>query len=352
MIENIKSFFFTTLLSKQGGFATYEKIVLFLISIVFLYCLSLLFITILRKKIVFKNSNTLFKETKKILLYIIICIIISYFDYLFHINKLSKFFYVVIIFFIIFPIKTITDIIIKIAREKIADRTESNIDNIIFDILSKFMSLIVILFAIATVLDLMGINIMPLIAGAGIFGLAIGFAAKDALSNLIAGVMLMIARPFEVGHWISLWDKSAGSSWGKVVEVGIRATKIQTADNIIIIVPNNEIMTRDIINYSISSPEIRIKIDVGVAYDTDLKKASEIVKKSTDNIEGIMKEPEAQVFTMNFGESSIDLQLRVWIYNSEDMISIKSKIMNRIKEEFDKNSIEIPFPQRDVTIKS
>ena len=119
---------------------------------------------------------------------------------------------------------------------------------------------------------------------AGVAGVAIGFAAKDTLSNLIAGILLIIDRPFEVGDRIEVWSAPAGSAtWGDVIDIGLRATKIKTTDNIVIIIPNNEIMLRDIINYTIISENIRVRINIGIAYDADLKKAKNVSKVNIFN---------------------------------------------------------------------
>ena len=192
---------------------------------------------------------------------------------------------------------------------------------------------------------------MPFIAGAGVLGIAIGFAAKDTLSNLIAGVLLIIDRPFEIGDRIEVWTAPSGSAtWGDVIDIGIRATKIKTTDNIVIIIPNNEIMKRDIINYTIISSKIRVRINIGVAYDTDLSKAKKIILDITDAIEWIAKEPKPKVVVRLFGESSVDLQVRVWIKDARKRMDTISEITDRVKEAFDRHGIEIPYPKRDIVI--
>jgi small-conductance mechanosensitive channel len=236
-------------------------------------------------------------------------------------------------------------------ENNLAAKTETKIDNIIFDLLNKFAGVIVYLTAIILALDILGVNVMPFIAGAGVAGIAIGFAAKDTLSNLIAGVLLIIDRPFEVGDRIEIWNAPAGSAtWGDVIDIGLRATKIRTTDNIVVIIPNNEIMTRDIVNYTIITSKIRVRINVGVAYDADLKKTKEIIKRVADSAGWIAKEPPPKVVVRKFGESSVDLQLRVWIDDARKRMDTISYITDKVKDEFDKEGIEIPYPKRDITI--
>jgi small-conductance mechanosensitive channel len=198
---------------------------------------------------------------------------------------------------------------------------------------------------------MLGINVLPFVAGAGVAGIAIGFAAKDTLSNLIAGVLLIIDRPFEIGDRIEVWSAPSGSAtWGDVIDIGIRATKIKTTDNIIIIIPNNEIMRRDIVNYTIQSQEIRVRVNIGVAYDTDIEKAKKVIIQVAESADWILKSPPPKVVVRNFGESSIDLQLRVWIDNARKRMDTISFVIDHLKPAFDREGIEIPYPRRDIVI--
>jgi small-conductance mechanosensitive channel len=187
---------------------------------------------------------------------------------------LEKIFQALFIILFAQPVKNFLIVTIRYLQSRVVHKTDTKIDDIIFDLLVRFSNFIIYIVAIVIALDLLGINVVPFVAGAGIAGVAIGFAAKDTLSNLIAGVLLIIDRPFEVGDRIEVWNAPTGSStWGDVIDIGLRATKIKTTDNIIIIIPNNEIMLRDIINYTIISENIRIRINIGIAYDANLQKA-------------------------------------------------------------------------------
>jgi small-conductance mechanosensitive channel len=255
------------------------------------------------------------------------------------------------IFFLASPAVKITTAILQVIEKRIVDKTETDVDNVIFDLLNRFAGVIIYVIAIILALDLLGINVMPFIAGAGVLGIAIGFAAKDTLSNLIAGVLLIIDRPFEIGDRIEVWTAPSGSStWGDVIDIGIRATRIKTTDNIVIIIPNNEIMKRDIVNYTIISSKIRVRINIGVAYAVDLSRAKKIILDIADTIEWIAKEPEPKVVVRLFGESSVELQARVWIKNARKRMDTISEITDRVKEAFDQHGIEIPYPKRDIVI--
>ncbi|MBW1888765.1 MAG: mechanosensitive ion channel family protein [Deltaproteobacteria bacterium] len=219
--------------------------------------------------------------------------------------------------------------------------------------MNRFASIIIFVTAGILAMDVLGVNIMPFIAGAGVAGIAIGFAAKDTLSNIIAGILLIIDRPFEVGDRIEVWSAPANSAtWGDVLDVGFRATKIQTTDNIVIIIPNNEIMKRDIINYTAITEEIRVRIPIGIAYDADAKKAKEIIKKICLEMDWVMEEPPPKVVVKSFGDSAVNLETRVWIKEPRRRMDTISHVTDRVKEVFQEEGIEIPFPKRDIYIKS
>jgi small-conductance mechanosensitive channel len=233
----------------------------------------------------------------------------------------------------------------------VAHKTASKIDDILFDLLIRFSNFIIYTVAIIIALDLLGLTVVPFVAGAGVAGIAIGFAAKDTLSNLIAGVLLIIDRPFEVGDRIEVWSAPADSAtWGDVIDIGLRATKIKTTDNIIIIIPNNEIMLRDIINYTIISENIRVRINIGIAYDADLQKAKKAILQVAQATEWVLHDPPPKVVVRSFGESAVGLQLRVWIHDARRRMDTISDITDKVKEAFDAEGIEIPYPKRDIYI--
>jgi len=234
----------------------------------------------------------------------------------------------------------------------IAAKTKTAVDNVIIDLFKKFSGIIIYTVGVILALDVLGFNIMPFVAGAGVAGIAIGFAAKDTLSNLIAGVLLIIDRPFEVGDRIEVWSAPKNAAtWGDVIHIGLRATKIRTTDNIVIIIPNNEIMKRDIINYTTGTKEIRVRIPIGVAYDADIKKAKELIIKTALELDWVMQKPAPKVVVRNFGDSAVDLEARIWISRPRRRMDTISHVTDRVKEVFQEEGIEIPYPKRDIYIK-
>jgi len=269
-----------------------------------------------------------------------------------HAPIIEKVFYALMIMVLASFTSSILKTFLPQIKEKVASRTQSKMDDVILDLMNRFASVIIYVTAAILALDTLGLNIMPFIAGAGVAGIAIGFAAKDTLSNVIAGVLLIIDRPFEVGDRIEVWSAPANSAtWGDVVDIGLRATKIRTTDNLVIVIPNNEIMTRDIVNYTTISKDIRVRIPIGIAYDADVSKAKEIIKRVSLELDWAKREPEPKVVVKSFGDSAVNLEARVWISRPRKRMDTISHITDRVKEVFQQEGIEIPYPKRDIYIK-
>jgi small-conductance mechanosensitive channel len=248
--------------------------------------------------------------------------------------------------------QSIVSRLLPFLEKTLAARTKTQVDDVILDLSKKFSGVIIYTTGGILALDVLGLNIMPFVAGAGVAGIAIGFAAKDTLSNLIAGVLLIIDRPFEVGDRIEVWSAPANSAtWGDVLDIGLRATKIRTTDNIVIVIPNNEIMKRDIINYTTITEEIRVRIPVGIAYDADVQKAKEAIVSICLDLEWVLKDPAPKVVVKSFGDSAVNLEARVWIRDPRKRMDTISFVTDHVKETFTREGIEIPYPKRDVYIK-
>jgi len=353
--------FFERYQTTLGSAAPYLQLLvkaLFAVAASFIAWFFLIFVlSSFRKKLkdneFIRINVRIFDLMQKALFYGLIIVAGTYLIDLFDVLILGKIFHAFLIILLAGPLHEFLKIILTYLETKVADKTETKIDNIIFDLLQKFAGAIIYATAAILALDILGVNVMPFIAGAGVAGIAIGFAAKDTLSNLIAGVLLIVDRPFEIGDRIEVWSAPSGSAtWGDVLDVGLRATKIKTTDNIIIIIPNNEIMKRDIVNYTIISSKIRVRVNIGIAYDANIVTAKRLILSVADGAAWIAKDPEPRVVVRNFGESSVDLQARVWIEDARRRMDTISYITDKVKETFDQNGIEIPYPKRDITIVS
>jgi small conductance mechanosensitive channel len=190
-------------------------------------------------------------------------------------------------------------------------------------------------------LDQLGVNTTSALAAFGAIGLAVGLAVKDSLSNFVAGVMVALFRPFELGDYV----EAAGTS-GTVMDVGMFNTTLLTPDNKRVIVPNRLIYNDTIINYSAEDTR-RVDMVFGIAYEDDIEKARGLIESTLAADTRILKDPPAVVAVSELADSSVNFVVRPWC-KKEDYWGIYFAMMEQIKLVFDKNGISIPYPQRDV----
>ncbi len=191
---------------------------------------------------------------------------------------------------------------------------------------------------------------VPLGAVVGLFaviGVGIGFGLQNLTSNFISGVILLLERPVKVGDRLEFSD-----FWGDVKRINLRTTLIETPDNIAIIVPNSKLLENEVINYSYGDPRIRLRIPVGIAYGSDCDKAAEIMVRAARENERILDSPPPKTLFRAFGDSSLNFELLFWIPNATLKFDIISEVNHAIDRGFRENGIEIPFPQRDVHLRS
>lgn len=194
------------------------------------------------------------------------------------------------------------------------------------------------------VVQRLGINLAPVIAGLGVTGFIVGFACQESLSNLAAGVMIAINRPFKVGDYCEM-----GGIAGAVSELNMMATTLTTPDNKVIIVPNKTVWGSAITNYSAKETR-RVDLTVGIAYGSDIPKAIQIIRDTLLADPRVLKDPAPLVAATSFGDSAVNLTIRPWV-KSADYWDVYFAQMNAVKAALDSNGIEIPFPQVDLHIK-
>lgn len=216
-------------------------------------------------------------------------------------------------------------------------RRHPKVDATLFGFLGNIAKWAVLVIALIFVLNRFGIQTTSLVAVIGAAGLAIGLALQGTLSNLAAGIMMVVFRPFRVGHYIE-----AGGQAGSVMEISLFYTELKTYDGLQVIVPNSDIWSSAIKNYSVN-PTRMMDLTVGVSYGSDLQKAQEILERLATSDPRALADPAPFVKVKELGASSVDFVFRVWA-NSSDWWVLKCDLTRRIKEEFDANGIEIPFP--------
>ncbi len=212
----------------------------------------------------------------------------------------------------------------------------------------QILTVIVVVIAIIQLGSRLGLPTYSLVTGLGIGGIAVALAGREALSNLIGTLMIILDRPFKIGDYIDLSDGERGA----VAEVGFRSTRIRTRDDILISIPNSVMANSKMINESAPVPLSRIRVKLGVAYGSDLKKVEEILLSVARQIETVVPAPAPRIRFRRFGDSALEFELLCWI----DLPELKGRTIHQlnwaIHEEFRKQGIEMPFPQRDVHIRT
>ncbi|RMG63961.1 MAG: mechanosensitive ion channel family protein [Calditrichaeota bacterium] len=191
-----------------------------------------------------------------------------------------------------------------------------------------------------------GIDLSGLAVIFGLLSVGIGFGLQNVTSNFIAGLILLFERPIQVGDRVTVADKE-----GDVESINIRSTTIRTPDNIFVIVPNSEFVANAVINWSHMDPKIRISVEVGVSYNSDLDLVLETLMEVAEEHPDVLKKPAPEVLLNSFGDSAWNMVLRVWIADPKKYPVIVSELHCAIVRKFRQVGIEIPFPQRDINFR-
>ncbi|OAQ39264.1 hypothetical protein A5893_11395 [Pedobacter psychrophilus] len=205
------------------------------------------------------------------------------------------------------------------------------------------LSIWIIGFLIAIAASGVPIDRITIIIGA--LGVGIGFGLQNLVNNVVSGLVMVFEKPIQVGDLIEVGDKT-----GTVRSIGIRASKILTLEGSEVIIPNGDMLSQNLINWTLSNTHKRICLDVGVSYGSDIDKIKSIFKTIVEKNEDVMKTPAPLILLDSFGDSSINFRVLCWVADIDNWLRIKSVLMSCIFEEFYKNEVTIPFPQRDVNV--
>ena len=217
------------------------------------------------------------------------------------------------------------------------------------DALVTIMGYILFLAAIMSGLSVAGFDFGNIAIVAGALSVGIGFGLQNIVNNFVSGLILLFERPIRKGDWIVV-----GGTEGHVKDIHIRSTRIQTFDRADVIVPNSELISNQVINWVLSDRGGRAVVPVGVAYGTDTVKVRDILLAIAEENENVAKNDEMPgpvVLFREFGDSSLNFELRVFLNNIETRLSVVSELNFAIDKAFRENGIEIPFPQRDLHLK-
>ncbi len=206
-------------------------------------------------------------------------------------------------------------------------------------------SVLVIGFVI--LLNILGFELTKLTILGGALGVGIGFGLQAIVNNFASGLILLFERPIKVGDTIEI-----GKEFGEVKKLGLRATIVSTFDNAEIVIPNSDLITAPVTNWTLSGRQARVKVPVGVAYGSDIQKVLEILMSCAGEHPLVLTQPQPRALFLAFGTSSLDFELRVWTPDFSDRRQLQSELNQEIESEFSLAGIEIPFPQADLHLRS
>lgn len=211
-------------------------------------------------------------------------------------------------------------------------------------LLSKIIKISVFIVVFMVALNSVGIDLTALAVFSGAVGVGIGFGLQKVVANLISGIILLIDKSIKPGDVIQIEDV-----YGWISSLSGRFVSVVTRDGKEYLIPNEDLITQRVINWSFTNRKVRLKVPVGISYKSDPHKAIALALEATKNENRVLRSPEPNCLLVGFGDSSVDLEIRLWINDPQNGIAnLKSRILLNVWDQFQKHDIEIPFPQRDI----
>ncbi|MFN2394954.1 MAG: mechanosensitive ion channel family protein [Bacteroidales bacterium] len=228
-----------------------------------------------------------------------------------------------------------------------------NVDVGVRQAISTIIRYIIVVIGLVIIIQSAGIDLSFFTVLAGALGVGIGFGLQNVTNNFVSGLVILFERPVKVGDRIELTNNSGETINGDVISISARASIILTNDNIAIIVPNSNLISNSVINWSYNDRKVRFNFPVGVHYKENPELIRKLLLQVAEENEGVLKSPPPDVLFEDFGDSSLDFILRVWTSRYIQRPGVlKSQLYYSIHRKFKENNIEIPYPQRDLHLRS
>ncbi len=240
-------------------------------------------------------------------------------------------------------------VVARLTRRFLRDRllARTHLDLGLQDAIARIIGYAVLVIGTMIGLQTLGFELTSLTVVAGALGVGLGFGLRNIIENFVSGLIILGERPIQLGHRIEV-----GDTIGRVVRIGARSTAVLTNDNIRIIIPNSELITGRVVNWSHGDSQIRLRIPVGVSYRSDVQLVQKLLLEVASANESVLENPAPAVIFVEFGESALNFELRVWTRELLDRPGrLTSQLNFSIWEKFREHNIEIPYPQRDLYLK-
>jgi MscS family membrane protein len=228
-----------------------------------------------------------------------------------------------------------------------AEKTESTADDRLIPLVEKILKAIVIVLAVIFVFDSWNVDISPLLATAGIAGIAIGFAVRDSLANIMGGIQLVLDKTFKVGDKIQI----ESGEMGVILDIGLRSTKLRTYDNEVIYIPNGQLSNSKVKNFTVPDLSVRVNVNFGVEYGSDPEHVRQVVADAIKKIETVVENPEPIVEFTKMSDFSLDFTARAWVQNFGKAYRTQIKMTDVIYNALNEANIGIPFPTHTIFTK-
>ena len=233
------------------------------------------------------------------------------------------------------------------ARERaLAEDREGQLEPLIL-LLTRVGRVLVVIVGVIVLLSYFGVNITGFAALLGIGGLALSLAAQDTIADAIAGFIILVDQPFRIGDRIEIQGEG---TWGDVVDIGLRTTRIRTRDNRLVIVPNSTISKNQVINYTFPDPRYRIQTHVGIGYGTDIEMARKLIIDKVRQIDGVLPDKPVDALYVEMGDSAMVFRVRWWIGSYEDTRRMFDRVHTALQHALDEAGIDCPFPTQTLNL--
>ena len=219
--------------------------------------------------------------------------------------------------------------------DEISLKTEATLNEQLFPFFQRIVLILLSAIGFITILSHFDINITAMVTTLGIGSLAIALAAQNALEDTISGFLIMLDRPFRIGDRIELLDLN---TWGDVVDIGLRSTRIRTRDNRMVVVPNSLIGKSLVVNYAYPNDQYRLEIHIGIAYGTDLEKARSVMVNAVKDVEGVLQDRPVEALFLEFGDSALIFRVRWWLESYVDTRRMFDRVNTAIYNSLEKRT--------------
>ena len=260
-------------------------------------------------------------------------------------EPLNNIFYVLYVIAIFIALARILNAFGRWYSEVIAPKTDTNLDEQLLPFFRRVALIILVMIGAIILLSHFKINVTALVTTLGVGSLAIALAAQETLADTISGFVIVFDRPYRIGDRIEVQDLD---TWGDVVDIGLRSTRIRTRDNRMVIIPNSVIGKSLIVNYSYPDTKYRIEIQIGIGYGSEIEHARKTLIEAVENAEGVLEDHPVEALFLEFGDSALIFRVRWWLDSYYDTRRMFDRVNTAMYDALRREGIDIPMPQREI----